>query len=276
MKNHNDKYSKQCVLDCDFHTHTGFSDDCDVPMKEMIEGAIARGIKTLAITDHHDPGYPDPEFPFIMNFDKYLPALREARQYYKERIEILTGLEAGIMKGQFAQINKAINSFPFDIIIGSFHCMRNDDMYRYDFSKADVPAVLEDFYTYVYECLKEFKNYDIAGHFSIMDRYIGKIYDYTPFEEQIDEILRLIIADGKGLEINTSSFKYGTGSWLPRESILKRYLELGGEILTFGSDAHDPAYYQHHFNDAVEFAKHIGFKYYCKFRGRKPEFYSLP
>ena len=269
----NDK--NKCALPFDFHTHTGFSDDCDISMDDMIKGAISKGIKTIAITDHHDPGYPDPEFPFIMDFDKYLPALRKSRQYYMNKIEILTGLEIGIMKGQFAQINKAVNSFPFDIIIGSFHCMRNSDMYRYDFSTADVPALLEDFYTYVYECLSEFKNYDIAGHLSILDRYIGKIYDYKPFEDQIDEILKLIINDGKGLEINTSNFRYGTDSWLPRESILRRYLQLGGEILTFGSDAHDPAYYQYHFNDAVEFAKHIGFKYYCKFHQRIPEFYNL-
>lgn len=84
-----------------------------------------------------------------------------------------------------------------------------------------------------------------------------------------------MISKGKGLEINTSSFKYGTGTWLPRESILRRYHRLGGEILTFGSDAHNPAYYQDHFNDAVEMAKSIGFRYYCIFRERKAEFLPL-
>ena len=98
-----------------------------------------------------------------------------------------------------------------------------------------------------------------------------------PFtQDTIDEILKLLINNGKGLEINTSSFKYGTGTWLPRRSILSRYLNLGGEILTFGSDAHDPFYYQYHFNDAVEFARSIGFRYYCKFHQRKPEFCKLP
>ena len=84
-----------------------------------------------------------------------------------------------------------------------------------------------------------------------------------------------MISQGKGIEINTSSFKYGNGTWLPRESILGRYRELGGEILTFGSDAHNPGYYQFHFNDAIELAKSLGYRYYCTFRKRKPEFFTL-
>ncbi|MBQ0079436.1 MAG: histidinol-phosphatase HisJ family protein [Eubacterium sp.] len=273
----------KCLIDCDFHTHTGFSDDCYVEFDTMIEGAIAAGIKTLAVTDHYDPGYPDPEFPFTLEFDEYHKTLNEARERYEGIIDIRKGMEIGIWGGMFdektsnlQEADRAVNANDHDYIIGSFHCMRKDDLYRYDFSKADGPAELEDFYKFMYESLSEYKNFDVMGHFSIIDRYIGKIYDYSPVEDTIDEILKMLIADGKGIEINTSSFKYGTGIWLPRESILKRYLDLGGEILTFGSDAHEPKYYQYHFNDAIELAKSIGFKYYCTFKDRKPEFHNMP
>lgn len=260
------------TLDCDFHTHTGFSDDCEVSVEEMLQGAADQGIKTLAVTDHYDPGYPDPAFPFTIDFDKYHETMMKARLQYQGKMDIRIGLEVGIMEGQFEEANKIINGFPYDIILGSFHCHRGDDLYTYDFTDVDGPAMLEDFYTYMYECLRVFDNYDVIGHFSILDRYIGKLYDYRPFEDVIEEILKLLIADGKGLEINTSSFKYGTGTWLPRESILKRYRELGGEILTFGSDAHSPEHYRFHFDDAIQLAQSLGFKYYCKFRERKPEF----
>lgn len=265
----------ECIIKTDFHTHTGFSDDCESTVDEMLEGAAARGIKILAVTDHYDPGYPDPEFPFTIDFKKYHERLAAEKNKYSDRMEILTGLEVGIMQGQFEAANNIINGYPYEIIIGSFHCHRDKDLYTFDFTDVDGPAMLEDFYTYMYECLKEFDNYDILGHFSIMDRYIGKLYDYGPFEDIIDEILKLLIHSGKGIEINTSSFKYGTGTWLPRESILKRYRELGGEILTFGSDAHNPEYYQYHFNDAVELARYLRFKYHCIFRKRKPEFIPL-
>ena len=59
----NIKTDNRCILTTDCHTHTGFSDDCDISMDEMLAGAYAKGIQTLAITDHYDPGYPDPEFP---------------------------------------------------------------------------------------------------------------------------------------------------------------------------------------------------------------------
>ena len=80
------------------HTHTGFSDDCDVPMADMLAAAYSSGIETLAVTDHYDPGYPDPEFPFIPDFPAYHEALTKYRSEYSGRMEILAGLETGIME----------------------------------------------------------------------------------------------------------------------------------------------------------------------------------
>ena len=77
--NTDDKYA----IDCDFHTHTGFSDDCDVSFEDMLESAASQGIKVLAVTDHYDPGYPDPEFPFNIDFDSYQKTLLAAREKYR-------------------------------------------------------------------------------------------------------------------------------------------------------------------------------------------------
>ncbi len=259
----------------DYHTHTAFSDDCDVPMEEMIEGAIARGIQELAITDHYDPGYEDPEFPFTLDFEDYYEALNRAETEYKGKITIVKGMEIGIMESEFDECRRAVQDFPYDFIIGSFHCIGKADLYRFDFSKADGPAVLEQFYTYINRCFKQYKDYDIAGHLTLIDRYIGTLYDYRPYMDIIEDTLKTIIYDGKGLEINTSSFKYGTGTWLPREEVLKLYRQLGGEILTFGSDSHDPDHFQDHFEEAFALAEKLGFRYQCTFRRRKPEFHKL-
>lgn len=259
----------------DYHTHTAFSSDCDISMDEMIQGAITKGIKHLAITDHHDPGYEDPEFPFQLDHDAYFKAVSEAQLKYADRISIAKGMEIGIMDSKMNECREAVNKYPYDFIIGSFHCLGKDDLYRYDFSKVDGPSVLEEFYIYVNKCLKEFKDYDIAGHLTIIDRYIGKIYDYKPYMDIIEDTLKTIIYDGKGIEINTSSFKYGTGIWLPRQEVMQLYKDLGGEILTFGSDSHTPEYFQYHFDDAHELARSLGFKHHCTFKERKPEFHKL-
>ena len=259
----------------DYHTHTAFSDDCDVPMEEMIDRAISLGVKELAITDHYDPGYEDPEFPFIPDFDAYHAALLKAESDYADKIRIVKGMEIGIMDSQLDECSRAVNAFPYDFIIGSFHCLGKKDLYRYDFTQVDRPKKLEEFYLYVNRCLKEYTDYDIAGHLTIIDRYIGKVYDYKPYMDIIEDTLKTIIYNGKGLEINTSSFKYGTGIWLPREEVLKLYRELGGEILTFGSDSHDPEHFRDHFDEAHQLAKNLGFRYECTFTQHKPEFHKL-
>jgi len=259
----------------DYHTHTAFSDDCDVSMNDMIQGAIKAGITELAITDHHDPGYEDPEFPFQLDSKSYFRALLDAEKIYGDRIKLIKGMVIGIMDALLDECNRYVNEFPYDFIIGSFHCLKKDDLYRYDFSSVDRPSKLEEFYIYVNKCFKEFKNYDIAGHLTIIDRYIGEIYDYEPYMDIIEDTLKTIIYDGKGIEINTSSFKYKTGIWLPRKEVLSLYRQLGGEILTFGSDSHQPEYFRYHFSEAHEFARSLGFKYQCTFKDRKPEFHKL-
>lgn len=259
----------------DYHTHTAFSDDCDIPMEEMIEGAISRGVEELAITDHYDPGYEDPEFPFTLDFDGYFKALLEAEEAYRGRIQIVKGMEVGIMEEELDECTRAASEYPYDFIIGSFHSIGKENLYRIDYENTDGPSLLERFYTYINRCFKKYKDYDIAGHLTLIDRYIGKIYDYRPYMDIIEDTLKTIIYDGKGLEINTSSFKYGTGIWLPREDVLKLYKDLGGEILTFGSDSHDPEHFLDHFEEAHALAKKLGFRYQCIFRKRKPEFIKL-
>lgn len=244
-------------------------------METMVLSAIDKGITQLAITDHYDPGYPDPEFPFGLDFKNCQERLLEMENKYKSQIKIVKGMEIGIMEGQFDAARKEIYAFDYDFIIGSFHCLGSDDLYTFDFSKVNVPAMLEEFYLYVYKCLKTFKDYDVVGHLSIIDRYLGKAYDYRPYMDIIEEILKLVIYDGKGIEINTSSFKYGSDVLLPRLEILKLYKDLGGEILTIGSDAHEPKHFLSHFEETHALAQDIGFKHLATFSKRKPYFVAL-
>ena len=92
---------------------------------------------------------------------------------------------------------------------------------------------------------------------------------------QLRAIMKLIIEDGKGIELNTSSFKYGSSTWLPRIEVLKAYKELGGEILTVGSDTHETEHFMDHFDEAESLLTSLGFKYYCTFKDRKPTFHKF-
>ena len=92
--------------------------------------------------------------------------------------------------------------------------------------------------------------------------------------EEIDEVLKTAINMGKGIEINTSGMKY-LGFCHPHIDILKRYRELGGEIITIGSDAHNPEKIASDFKAAEEILTACGYDFYAEFHKRKPIFKKL-
>ncbi len=262
----------------DYHTHSSFSDDCSTPMKEMIEAAIKMGIREMAITDHYDPDYPDLEFPFELDFTSYHKALNEAKEAYKSRIKVLKGIEIGIQHGIILEKCKArTKEFDYDFIIGSFHCAEGHELYRsgfFEHRSAEDSYVA--FYTCMRDCLLKYKEYDVLGHFNIIDRYTDSIPSSSVYMELVEEILKIIIADGKGIEINTSSFRYGMGErTTPAKEILQLFRDLGGEIITIGSDAHRTKDLGYRYDFAVEMIKSVGLKYFATFDQRKLNFVKL-
>ena len=260
----------------DYHTHTCFSEDSEAPVDSMIRGAIDKGICELAITDHYDPDYKDPNYTFVPDFPEYYKMLLEKEKEYEGKIRIVKGLEIGLQEGgtedgpTLAKAEWAAADFPYDFLIGSFHCFCGYDLYTADYSKMGEKQVLPDFYTHMYNCLKAFKNYDIVGHFNVVDRYVPFELDYSNCMDIIEAIVKMIVEDGKGIEINTSSFRYGMGDRTHASSeILTMYHDMGGEIVTMGSDAHDPKDLAHEFDRARDILMDHGFKYFATFKDRK-------
>ncbi len=256
----------------DYHIHTIFSDDADISLNEMIEGAITKGMDEVAITDHYDPDYPDPEFPFALDFPAYHKAMEDAQKEYEGRIVVRKGIEVGIQHGEtMDQCRQAVHGYDYDIVIGSFHCFNGMDLYKADYASMEEKDVIPAFYTYVRDCLKEYKCYDVLGHINVIDRYVPFAPDHRGCMDLIEEILHMVIEDGKGIEINTSSFRYGMGMrTTPTPDILLLYKQLGGEILTIGSDAHKPNDIGHRFTHAQAMAEDMGFRYLTSFKGREP------
>ena len=262
----------------DYHTHSDFSDDSFTTMNEMIAAAIKKGVLEIAVTDHYDPDYPDPDYPFGIDFPNYHKKLREAAGAYKSRIKIIKGIEIGIQHGKtLLKCEAAATAFPYDFILGSFHAAYNQDLYtQYFKNNRAVESGFYDFYLYMADCIKEYKNFDVIGHFNVIDRYAGYIPEYAPYMEIIEKILKMLIEDGKGLEFNTSSFRYGMGArTTPSKEILKLYKKLGGEIITIGSDAHKAQDIGYKYHDAVEIIRSYGFQYISTFENRKPAFVRI-
>lgn len=272
----------------DMHVHTRWSSDAKTPVEEQIERAIALGMKQICITDHQDydaPAFPPDYFTFLLD-DKgddetikaYLSDLTRVKEQYADRIEVLLGIELGIQPHIVDKLNQVAETFPFDYIIGSTHTFQKmdaEDARHYE--GVSIEAAVRQYFEDELVNVKGFHGFDAAGHMDFVLRYgpgAAETFTYAKYGDIIDEILKELIQSGRGIECNTSKFK-AKNMINPNRSIIKRYRELGGEIITFGSDAHVSERLGEGFVEAGQIVKDCGLDYYAVFRQHKPEFYKI-
>ena len=135
----------------------------------------------------------------------------------------------------------------------------------------------EEYYREIYETMKIYKDYSCLAHLDLIVRYDENgVYPFENVKDMIAEILKLAINDNKGIELNTSSWKYGLSDTQPSRAILKLYKDLGGKILTVGSDAHVSKMLADHLDDGYAILREeIGFTEICTFETMKPLFHTL-
>ena len=263
----------------DYHTHSSFSDDCSISMSEMVKTAKDMGVRMYAVTDHYDPDYPaDEQFSFDLDFNGYHKELELVRQYYSDhKFQVIKGVELGLQAGDetIRKCKEAVK-YPYDFVIGSFHCIDYKDIWKPFHENMTPEEATAVYYKYIFETINRFNDFDVLGHINALDRYIPYIPDFAPYREAVFEILRLLINKDKGLEINTSSFRYNMGELtMPSDEILKMYRELGGSIITFGSDSHFPKHICYRYDWAIEYLRSLGFKTLTVFENRTPDFVNI-
>lgn len=264
----------------DQHMHTCFSFDSKASPEDMIKSAIEKGLRFISITDHYDMKCLDYEEDGIFDAEEYFKTLLPLKEKYQDRLQINIGIELGLQSDYADFFSNLLKKYPFEFIIGSTHVIeKRDPAFGYDFKYHSDQQVYQKYLEEEYKNIKSFKNFHVLGHLDYVIRYGNKMqesfcYDYH--KEIIDLILKELIDTERGIEINTAGIKYGLKHPHPGRKILERYKALGGDILTIGSDAHDPSRIGNEFVTASRYAKDCGFKYYTIFRGGNREFYQLP
>ncbi len=263
----------------DYHMHSNFSDDSDAKMEDMIKSAIAKGLNHIAITDHVDFMYPDPEYPFLIDYDEYKKAVLELKDKYESQIDIAFGVEMGFQPCAEKLIKDFLNEKDFDFVIGSTHCVAGLEMYGDSFYKGKTKkAAFREYFEDVLNSVKTYPVFNVYGHLDYVNRYGGyadNSLNYFDYKDIIDEILRELIARGKGLDLNTSGYRYKIGYAHPQKEILKSYKAMGGEIITTGSDAHKSEDVAADFDKAYALLEELGFKYVSIFKNQKVEFIKI-
>jgi histidinol-phosphatase (PHP family) len=271
------------MIIADYHVHSDFSSDSKAPMEQMIERALQLGLKRLCFTDHMDYDYPNvSDLSFVFDPDAYVTKLSELKEHYREQIELLTGVELGLQPHLSERLTGLINNHSFDFIIGSSHLVDHTDPYypQYWEHRTKEEGIRDYFKSIIANC-KSYQGFHVYGHIDYIIRYVpgqpGQIpdYSYADYADLLEEVLKTIISYGKGIELNTAGLKYGLGYAHPKAEVLKRYRELGGELITVGSDAHKPEHLCYDFHLVPDFLKSLGFHYYATFKQGKPEYEKI-
>ena len=262
----------------DVHMHCGFSNDSETRPEDMVESAIAKGLSVICFTDHDDKDNLDWGDEAIFDVESYFQKMIELQEEYRDQIDIRIGAEIGMQPYLAEYYQNFIAQHPFDFVIGSVHSVLEHDVALDFFQKHSDPEGYKIYFEEMLQDVQKIKSYDVLGHLDYIVRYSNqgsKGFDLNDYMDIIEEILKQVIAHGKGIEMNMSGLKYGLGAPHPQPEIIKRYRELGGEIITVGADGHIPEHIAYDYHLADDILKSCGFKYYTEFKGRKPLFVKI-
>ena len=259
----------------DCHMHTTYSTDGRSDMESMIQASAKKGLKTICFTEHNDHGAGFFEGgDFVVDTDAYYEGYKRLSEKYRDEIEVLFGVEIGLMEKEKDFFDNYVKSYPFDFVIGSSHTAGLFDPYYPEYYTRF--ETVQEAYRYYFESeLKRaelFDCYDSYGHLDYALRYgPGKNSDFTyeKYADLLDPLLETIIKNGKVIEINSSGYKAGMNGPNPAVSIIKRYHELGGLPPTIGADAHETAYIAYEFDAVEKILRQTGYTSYSIFRNRE-------
>ena len=277
------------MIQADMHMHTWFSTDSEACPRDMADEAVRKGLKTICFTDHFDKDDLEWGEEGIFDVDAYFVEMQKLQEEYAGKLNIRIGIELGLrtyLKDYYEELTK---KYPFDFVIESVHnvpykkdaegnILYTDPAAEKLFTDRTDKEAYRLMMETTLENVRTSDCFQTLGHLDYVVRYgksREKEYSYTDYADIIDEILKLLIEKEKGLEVNSAGLKYGLPFAHPHPDVLKRYHELGGEIITIGADAHKPEHIAYDFAKAEEILKSCGFKYYTESFEQKPVFKQL-
>lgn len=259
----------------DYHMHSRVSFDGRAEAAEMLAAAEAVGLREICFTDHYDYDPLAQEQTMLLDIDAYRA---EYDCLKSSKLKLRRGMEFGMLPDNADALRRELKKYPYDFVLGSVHFADDLDIYYRPYWEGKTQHQAERRYLEtILACVEAHEDFHVLGHLT----YIAKAWSNpakrpVPYEdnrEVADEILRTLVRKGKGVEINTSGVDV-SGDFLPGAVYLRRFRELGGELVTVGSDAHGPDRVGQHCGAACDMAKEI-FGHVCTFAAGQPIFHRL-
>src|SRR5699024_1362488 len=187
----------------DYNMHSDFSADCKKPMEETIQTAIKKGLSEICFTEHVDEDYPDTSIVFELDLPRYAKAIKDMQEKYQGQITIKKGIEIDVQPHLLDNCETLVKQNEFDLVICYMHTADKKAIHSINFC-ADRTAS-EDYLVYYEEllyCVKYFSAYNILGHIDLVKRY-KTLNTNENFHDILEQIFKVIISEGKGIEANT-------------------------------------------------------------------------
>lgn len=263
----NHKFASDC------HNHSNCSPDGHHSPQAMADRARDLGLYAYTLTDHCE----------CNQYEEQYRDRCEAAWHAMEQLEIpqgltfLRGVELGQATQNMAGAKEAVARYPYDFVIGSLHNLRDKPDFYYMDCKSMTPheldALLDGYWDELLEMIG-WGGFDALGHLTYPLRYIqgeqGVPVDLARHSDKIDAVFTALIKKGIALEVNTSGLHQKLGETMPGPALLARYYDLGGRLLTFGSDAHRTEDLGGGIDKAMEQARSIGFTEYAVYKQHTP------
>ena len=264
----------------DNHNHSQFSfDGKRTSVDAAAQAAASAGLAGLALTDHCDFFIP----PVKKAQGNMVPEWFDVTQQQEEidrvqqvvsQIKILKGIEIGMHEQCREQIRKILSENNFDQVIASVHYLDEVDPYLGEYYEGkDWKEAYGRYLETIWHEMIWLEDFDIMGHYDYIVRYAPYPQNsirYKDFADLFDTMFTYLIQEGKALEINTKSYQgYRGREVLLDNEVLLRYRELGGEILSLGSDSHEPERVGADFDRFAALLKSLGFRWSAHYEERR-------
>lgn len=259
----------------DYHVHTGFSDDSTYPLRQVALDAVRLNLDEVCFTEHVDygvkpewnqpdgarfeDGHPVTNCPYV----PYLTELDRVREELGDRITLRAGLELGVQSSTVKQNHALVRTLGerLDFVICSIHQVDNREFWNGDYQRGRTQEEINRaYYEELLAVVECFRDYTVLGHLDLIRRYdpFGD-YPFGRVRDLVAAILRRVIDDGKGIEVNTSGIRYGLDGFQPSRQVLELYRDLGGTVVSVGSDSHRPEHLGSHLRLAYRELEELGF-----------------
>ena len=259
----------------DYHLHSSVSFDSKCPPADLVRTAEQVGLREICFTDHYD-------FNDVFKEKRDLFTIEQYRDAYSglhsDLVTIRHGVEFGLTSWNQDELRALLDLYDFDFVIGSVHSINGyDAVSKKYWATNDADTAFEKYLSQTLACVKAHDNFDVLGHMNYVCKSghspTHKPLRYEDYHDICDEIMRELVQKGKGMEINTSGVDK-VGDFLPSLDFIKRFRQLGGEIITIGSDSHSSLRVGQYMSGALQIAKEV-FGYVCTFEKRNAVFHKL-